>query len=78
MPVKPRRRSDSTYVDLILHAQMRRSDSTYIDWIPHALMRRSDSTYADPILHARLGIVESRTEQEEQRTKQSVSSKVKK
>jgi hypothetical protein len=50
------RRSDSTYVDPIPHAWMRRSDSTYVDPIPHARMRRSDSTYVDPILHARLGI----------------------
>jgi hypothetical protein len=50
------RRSDSTYVDPILHARMRRSNSTYVDPILHARMRRSNSTYIDPILHARLGI----------------------
>ncbi len=38
------RRSNSTYVDPILHAWMRRSDSTYVDPIPCARMRRSDST----------------------------------
>jgi hypothetical protein len=52
------RRSDSTYVDPILHAQMHRSDSTCVDPIPRARMRRSNSTYVDPILHARLGIAE--------------------
>ncbi len=50
------RRSDSTYLDPILHARMGRSDSTYVDPIPRARMHRSDSTYVDPILHARLGI----------------------
>jgi hypothetical protein len=57
------RRSNSTYVDLILHARMRRSDSTYVDPIPCARMHRSDSTYKDPILHAWLGIagIQNRT-----------------
>jgi hypothetical protein len=57
------RRSDSTYIDPILHAQMRRSDSTYVDPIPRARMRRSDSTYVDPILHAWLRIagIQNRT-----------------
>jgi hypothetical protein len=50
------RRSDSTYVDLILHARMRRSNSSYVDPIPRARMCRSNSTYVDPILHTRLGI----------------------
>ena len=42
---------------------MRRSDSTYVDPILHARMRRSNSTYVDPILHARLGIarIQNRT-----------------
>ena len=57
------RKSDSTYVDPILHAWMRRSNSTYVDPIPRARMRRSNSTYVDPILHARLGIagIQNRT-----------------
>jgi hypothetical protein len=57
------RRSDSTYVDPILHVRMRRSNSTYLDPILHARMRRSNSTYVDSILHARLGIarIQNRT-----------------
>jgi hypothetical protein len=56
-------RSDSTYVDLIVHARMRRSNSTYVDPIPRARMRRFDSTYVDLILHAQLGIagIQNRT-----------------
>jgi hypothetical protein len=60
-------RSNSTYVDPILHARMRRSNSTYVDLIPRAWVRRSDSAYVDPILHAWLGIagIQNRTRRAE-------------
>jgi hypothetical protein len=56
-------RSNSTYLDPILHARVHRSNSTYVDPILHARMRRSNSTCVDPILHERLGIarIQNRT-----------------